>query len=39
MTLVILCGLLSSTAMNMLVVPPLYLRFGAVARRLASVGE
>ena len=39
MTLVILCGLLSSTAMNMLVVPPLRLRFGAVARRLASVGE
>jgi Cu/Ag efflux pump CusA len=39
MAVVILCGLLSSTAMNMLVVPPLYLRFGAVTRRLASAGE
>jgi len=32
MALVILCGLLSSTALNMLVVPPLYLRFGSVGR-------
>jgi len=39
MAVVILCGLLSSTAMNMPVVPPLYLRFGAVARRLARTGE
>lgn len=39
MAVVILCGLLSSTAMNMLVVPPLYLRFGSVARRLTSAGE
>ena len=39
MALVILCGLLSSTAMNMLVVPPLYLRFGAVVRRLTSARE
>jgi Cu/Ag efflux pump CusA len=39
MAVVILCGLLTSTAMNMLVVPPLYLRYGAVARRLTSAGE
>ncbi len=32
MALVILCGLVSSTALNMLVVPPLYLRFGSVGR-------
>jgi len=30
---------LLSTAMNMLVVLPLYLRFGAVARYLTSAGE
>ena len=30
MAVVILCGLLSSTVLNMLVVPALYLRFGAV---------
>jgi CzcA family heavy metal efflux pump len=30
MAIVILCGLLSSTALNMLVVPALYLRFGAL---------
>jgi Cu/Ag efflux pump CusA len=29
MAIVILCGLLSSTALNMIVVPALYLRFGA----------
>ena len=28
MAIVILCGLLSSTALNMIVVPALYLRFG-----------
>jgi hypothetical protein len=28
-----------STAMNMLVVPLLYLRFGAVARDLTSAGK
>jgi Cu/Ag efflux pump CusA len=39
MAVVIPCGLLSSTAMNMLVVPPLYLRFGAVGRYLTSTGE
>jgi Cu/Ag efflux pump CusA len=32
MAMVILCGLLSSTLLNMFVVPSLYLRFGAVAR-------
>jgi CzcA family heavy metal efflux pump len=30
MAIVILCGLLTSTALNMLVVPALYLRFGAL---------
>ena len=39
MAVVILCGLLSSTAMNMLVVPPLYLRFGAVVCYLTNAGE
>lgn len=34
MALVILCGLLGSTALNMLVLPALYLRFGSVAQRL-----
>jgi Cu/Ag efflux pump CusA len=33
MAIVILWGLLSSTALNMVVVPALYLRFGTVARR------
>jgi len=33
MAIVILSGLLSSTALNMLVVPALYLRFGALAAR------
>jgi Cu/Ag efflux pump CusA len=33
MAIVILFGLLSSTALNMLVVPVLYLRFGAAWRR------
>ncbi len=32
MAVVILCGLLSSTALNMFVVPALYLRYGALAR-------
>ena len=32
MAMVILCGLLSSTLLNMFVVPSLYLRFGAVLR-------
>jgi Cu/Ag efflux pump CusA len=36
MALVILCGLLSSTALNMLVVPPLYLRFGSVGRKAGT---
>lgn len=34
MAVVILCGLISSTVLNMLVVPALYLRFGAVRRVL-----
>ena len=36
MAVVILCGLISSTVLNMLVVPALYLRFGAVREELAS---
>lgn len=32
MAMVILCGLLSSTALNMFVVPALYRHFGALAR-------
>ncbi|MDO8605080.1 MAG: efflux RND transporter permease subunit [Phaeospirillum sp.] len=34
MAVVILCGLVSSTALNMVVVPALYLRFGAIRREL-----
>ncbi|MBV2234741.1 MAG: CusA/CzcA family heavy metal efflux RND transporter [Sterolibacterium sp.] len=33
MAIVILCGLLSSTVLNMIVVPTLYLRFGALQHR------
>ncbi|WP_297834658.1 efflux RND transporter permease subunit [Thermomonas sp.] len=36
MAVVILCGLISSTVLNMIVVPALYLRFGAVRDELAS---
>jgi Cu/Ag efflux pump CusA len=36
MAVVILFGLLSSTALNMIVVPALYLRFGSVTRKLAE---
>jgi Cu/Ag efflux pump CusA len=36
MAVVILCGLISSTVLNMIVVPALYLRFGAVREELAS---
>ena len=32
MAVVILCGLISSTLLNMIVVPALYLRFGAIRR-------
>jgi len=45
MAVVILCGLLSSTALNMFIVPALYRRFGALAQparlssRSASVAE
>ncbi|MCA9546701.1 MAG: efflux RND transporter permease subunit, partial [Myxococcales bacterium] len=38
MALVILFGLISSTALNMLVVPAMVLRFGSVPRRLAAAG-
>ena len=36
MAVVILCGLLSSTLLNMIVVPALYLRFGAINTLLES---
>ena len=36
MAMVILCGLLSSTALNMVVLPALYLRFGAFRGRRAQ---
>ena len=36
MAVVILCGLISSTLLNMIVVPALYLRFGAVRRVFES---
>ncbi|MBI5938015.1 MAG: efflux RND transporter permease subunit [Betaproteobacteria bacterium] len=36
MAVVILCGLISSTVLNMIVVPALYLRFGTVRRALES---
>jgi CzcA family heavy metal efflux pump len=36
MALVILCGLVSSTLLNLLVVPVLYLKFGEVCRRLRA---
>lgn len=36
MAVVILCGLIWSTVLNMIVVPALYLRFGAVRRALES---
>jgi CzcA family heavy metal efflux pump len=40
MAMVILCGLVSSTALNMFVVPALYLRFGAIGlTALAAVDE
>jgi Cu/Ag efflux pump CusA len=35
MAIVILCGLLTSTALNMVVVPALYLRLGSIRDRLA----
>jgi Cu/Ag efflux pump CusA len=37
MAIVILCGLLTATALNMLVVPALYLRFGGVRERIARL--
>ncbi len=37
MAIVILFGLLSSTVLNMIVVPALYLRFGAVKQRLKAI--
>jgi len=39
MALVILCGLISSTALNMFVVPSLYLRFRSIGRGGREVGE
>jgi CzcA family heavy metal efflux pump len=36
MAIVILCGLISSTVLNMLVVPALYLRFGALRQALRT---
>ncbi len=36
MAVVILCGLLSSTLLNMIVVPALYLRFGAINQLLEN---
>lgn len=36
MAVVILCGLLTSTVLNMVVVPALYLRFGAIHALLAA---
>jgi Cu/Ag efflux pump CusA len=33
MAVVILCGLLSSTALNMVVIPALYLRYGHFGQR------
>jgi Cu/Ag efflux pump CusA len=36
MAMVILFGLISSTALNMFVVPSLYLRFGSIARRIRA---
>lgn len=37
MAVVILCGLASSTLLNMVVVPALYLRFGQIPRMLRGV--
>ena len=39
MAIVILFGLLSSTALNMIVVPVLYLRFGSVLQRALQRAE
>jgi CzcA family heavy metal efflux pump len=39
MAIVILCGLLTATALNMLVVPALYLRYGGVRLRIARLAE
>ncbi len=36
MAIVILCGLISSTVLNMVVVPALYLRFGAIRNEIES---
>ena len=39
MAVVILCGLVTSTALNMLVVPALYLRFGSLRTLSARANE
>ena len=36
MAIVILCGLLSSTVLNMFVVPALYRQFGALAQKTSQ---
>src|SRR5262249_14378202 len=38
MAIVILCGLLSSTLLNMIVLPALYLRFGRPAKLMEEAG-
>ena len=38
MAIVILCGLVTSTLLNMFVVPTLYLRYGRLEARAPSVG-
>jgi hypothetical protein len=39
MAVVIVCGLVTSTALNMLVVPALHLRLGSVGRTLHAATE
>ena len=39
MAVVILCGLISSTVLNMFVVPALYLRFGSITHRQSSESD
>ena len=39
MAIVILCGLLTATALTMLATPALYLRFGGVRERIARLAE
>jgi Cu/Ag efflux pump CusA len=39
MAIVILCGLLTATALTMLATPALYLRFGGVRERISRLAE